>query len=149
MGRREKKRADLMQQWEKRPLRSGAVRPRAGKRPRKLDEIEIMTAVCELFCSGMPTSEVRRKMVERYGRAGAISREDTFNYLNRAAYLGWFTYSPPSHREYAQRLLDEHSWLQDAQVIHTATAVDVAKEGARSDRGRSARCAGPSGSSAG
>ena len=90
-----------------------------------------MTAVCELFCSGMPAPEVRDAMEERYGRAGAISREATYDYLNRAADLGWFTYTPPPHREHAQQLLDEYSWLQDAQVVHTATATDVAKAGAR------------------
>jgi DNA-binding transcriptional regulator LsrR (DeoR family) len=131
MARPSKNVTNLQQKWDKEPLGPGAVRPRKGKRPRKLDEIEIMTAVCELFCSGMPTSQVRQVMKERYGPAGSISREDTYNYLNRAAHLGWFSYSPPSHREHSQRLLDEHSWLQDAHVIHTATAVDVAKAGAR------------------
>ena len=60
MGRPKKNRANLRQQWKKRPLRDGAVRPRAGKRPRELDEIEKMTAVCELFCSGMPARAASR-----------------------------------------------------------------------------------------
>ena len=130
MPKRARSGAEIRRELEQEPLALGYGRSQQPGPEPTLDRLEKVSAVCELFCQGLRVREILAAMRERYGEAGALSREEPYRILSYAAAKGWLRFRPPPHLEYAQALRARDPWLTSVDVVHTTVVEDVARRAA-------------------
>ena len=108
---------------------SSRLRARPGRVREGLDEMEVLTAVCKLFCKGHTIAEIIPMAKVQYGLT--LSREEPYQYISYAASEGWLQFLPSPELALRQQIEDRCSWLRAVEVVHTAVFDDVAYRGAQ------------------
>lgn len=99
------------------------------KRYEKLDDMELIEAVCTRFCAGKSASQIRDEVEEELNRS--LTREQPYQILAYAGAKNWLQFTPPLEYEQAQRLTWAYPWLQGVEVVMTRTLDPVASRAAR------------------
>jgi len=94
----------------------------------KLSELELMSALAGLFMKGLTVKEMQTEMVERYGKAGEMNREQPYRILREAGRRGFFRFTPPPDHAIERRISDHFLWLKRVNVVRTVVPLDVARE---------------------
>ena len=94
----------------------------------KLSELELMSALAGLFMKGLTVKEMQNEMVERYGKAGEMNREQPYRILREAGRRGFFRFIPPPDHTIERRISDHFLWLKRINVVRTVVPLDVARE---------------------
>jgi len=95
----------------------------------KLDDMELVEAVCERFCEGKSASAIREELRKPPLRR-TLSREQPYQILAYAGIKGWLKFNPPLEYSLARRLTDEHGWLHGVEVVRTQSLEYVAMRAA-------------------
>ena len=94
----------------------------------ELDRMERLAAVCDLHCQGKTVKEIQAEMKRRFGIE--MRREEPYTLISYAASRGWLHFRAPHHYEYSHLLRNRFGWLQDVDVVRTATTQDFASRAA-------------------
>ena len=100
-------------------LRGGNVR---------MDQMEVLSAVCKHFCKGRTASEIVKAM--RAEGVEDIRREDPYQFISYAASRGWIRFVAPHEHSLREQIKKRCGWLKDVEVVHSAVFEDVAYHGA-------------------
>ncbi len=92
------------------------------------DEEQIAT-VCGYLCDGLTAVEIQKKLEEEH--SVFITREKPYECLRKAISRGWIRFVPPEEHSLQRLLKSAYPVLQDAVVVNTARAEDVAHRGAK------------------
>ncbi len=92
------------------------------------EDIDLVEQVCKRFCRGDSPSEIRQGIKKELKRD--LPREQPYQILSFAAMNGLLRYVPPVDHYLAQKLIEEHYWLEGVEVVHTTDINDVAARAA-------------------
>ncbi|MHC4966413.1 MAG: hypothetical protein ACYTGE_16080 [Planctomycetota bacterium] len=107
----------------------------------EFDHTEVVTLVGEYFEQGFLPAKIQKLIQKDFGLR--ISREAPYRYLAHAAKHGWIHFDGPAEHMLQERLRNEHTWLQDVAVAHTAVFDDVAHHAAKMILGLLRKYTGP------
>lgn len=107
------------------PRRGGGLRTGNGG----MDQMEVLSAVCKLFCKGYTASEIVKAM--RADGFEDFRREDPYQFLSYAASRGWIRFVAPHEHSLREQIKKRCGWLKDVEVVHSSVFEDVAYQGAR------------------
>ena len=102
---------------------------RADAKPREMDEWEVLSLVCKLFCAGMLPTQIGKR-VSRIRLGPKMTREEPYRLLARAAKLNRLRYEAPSEHVLQETLRDKRSWLEEVVVVSTGVFAPMADHGA-------------------
>jgi DNA-binding transcriptional regulator LsrR (DeoR family) len=91
---------------------------------------ERLTTVCGYFCDeGLTAVQIQKRLQQDHSEP--ITREKPYEYLRKAISRGWIRFVPPQEHSLEQHVRSAYPFLQDAVVVKTARAEDVAYRGAK------------------
>jgi hypothetical protein len=89
---------------------------RTHKDAARLDDEELVAAVCAYFCRGHRVAEIASLLETDHGIK--MSREEPYRLIRHAAKLGWLRFVPPHSSPLATELTSKFRWPRDVEVVH-------------------------------
>lgn len=93
------------------------------------EDMDVIAAVCQGFCSGQSGTKIREEVERKLGRS--LSREEPYKILSFAGLRGWLEFVPPLEHKRADDIRWDHPKLEGVEVVNTKEPEEVAARAAR------------------